>query len=312
MRSLCTVVETGDRSIVIDPGLSLGSLRFGLKPHPFQVAIGAQIRRGIIAELRTSTDIVISHFDGDHTPTVEPNQYQIAVKDVVDDFRRCRLWIKGPQRSSDQQLRRWMDLEDAIDREIPGMDGKSDGPFSFSRPVPHGQQDPYGRSVMMTRIVEGRFSFVHASDTQLLDTTAIEAIVAWQPDVVLVSGPPLYRFDAGVADPAWQKAADNAVAISRVAGTTIVDHHLLRSEMGLAWIEDVRRRSVGRVICAADFMNRGPLLLEAWRGQLYEMVPVPDEWHSVNAQGVAPAEEYLDRTWAALRASGLIAEVGEN
>lgn len=49
---------------------------------------------------------------------------------------------------------------------------------------------------MMSRIEEDGFVFVHASDSQLLDGRTIDTLLAWHPDMVLVSGPPLYRYAA--------------------------------------------------------------------------------------------------------------------
>jgi predicted metallo-beta-lactamase superfamily hydrolase len=60
VRGLCCVIETGNRKIVIDPGVALGYQRFGLLPHPFQVAVGERIRWEIIEHIKDSTDIVIA------------------------------------------------------------------------------------------------------------------------------------------------------------------------------------------------------------------------------------------------------------
>jgi len=63
--------------------------------------------------------------------------------------------------------------------------------LTFSLPVPHGERGERGGMVMMTRIEEGKEVFVHASDIQLLDEGAVSGILAWQPTIVLASGPPL-------------------------------------------------------------------------------------------------------------------------
>ena len=76
VRGLSCVVETHDRSIIIDPGLALGYQRNSLLPHPFQVAVGEKIQEKIIHALENSTDIVFSHFHGDHVPLVNANPFQ--------------------------------------------------------------------------------------------------------------------------------------------------------------------------------------------------------------------------------------------
>jgi hypothetical protein len=40
-------------------------------------------------------------------------------------------------------------------------------------------------------------------------------------------------------------------------------------------------------MCAADFMRKPRLLLEADRKRLYEKMPVPDKWHEDYAKGKA-------------------------
>lgn len=44
VRGLCCRVQVGERVIVIDPGAALGEHRFGLPPHPAQVANGRRVR----------------------------------------------------------------------------------------------------------------------------------------------------------------------------------------------------------------------------------------------------------------------------
>jgi hypothetical protein len=61
VRGLSCKIETKERKILIDPGIALGYNRYGLLPHPFQVAVGRVIRERIISALRSATDVVISH-----------------------------------------------------------------------------------------------------------------------------------------------------------------------------------------------------------------------------------------------------------
>ena len=77
VRGLCVVVTVKDRKIIIDPGVALGYSRHGKLPHPFQVAAGAKIRDKIIESLKSATDVVISHYHGDHIPLVNSNPYQL-------------------------------------------------------------------------------------------------------------------------------------------------------------------------------------------------------------------------------------------
>jgi predicted metallo-beta-lactamase superfamily hydrolase len=192
VRGLSCVVEVEDHKIVIDPGLALGYQRYGLLPHPAQVAIGEQVRRKILAALEDATDVVMSHFHGDHVPLPNANPYQLQAQQVVPLCRTARFWAKGPKGLSHNMLRRKESLREVLGRELLNAEEQQDGPLAFSPSVPHGERHGRLGTVMMTRIKSEDSVFVHASDIQLLDGEAVSLILDWQPDIVLVGGPPLY------------------------------------------------------------------------------------------------------------------------
>jgi predicted metallo-beta-lactamase superfamily hydrolase len=284
------MVETCDRKIVIDPGLALGYQRHGLLPHPAQVAVGEQVRQLIVSALEAATDVVMSHFHGDHVPLPDANPYQLQAQAVAALIRRCNLWAKGDQGLSANMTRRRAALAETLGREIPGAEGQHDGVLLFSRAVPHGTLNTHLGTVMMTCIKVEDAIFVHASDIQLLNRRAISQILHWGPDIVLVGGPPLYlsALSQGERTLAWTNARRLADQVELV----ILDHHLLRSETGLSWLNRLSREANGKVICAADYMGRPRCLLEARRVQLYAEMPVPDGWHEAYARGKAGTERY--------------------
>jgi len=95
VRGLCTVVMTRERKVVIDPGVALGLRRHGLLPHPVQVAASERTKKLIEKALEDATDIVISHYHGDHMPLVDANPYQLSVRQVVKLCQHPHLWAKG-------------------------------------------------------------------------------------------------------------------------------------------------------------------------------------------------------------------------
>jgi len=292
VRGLSCVVEVEDRKIVIDPGLALGYHRYGLLPHPAQVAIGEQVRREIIAELKDATDVVMSHFHGDHVPLPDANPYQLEAQQVAPLCRTTRFWAKGTEGLSSNMLRRKKSLCEVLGRDLPNAEEQSDGPLAFSLPVPHGERHGRLGMVMMTRIENEGTVFVHASDIQLLDGETVSLILDWEPDIVLAGGPPLYlsRLSLKRRRGAWR----NARQLARHVDTLIIDHHLLRCEEGLPWLSRLSSETGHRVICAADFMGRPRRLLEARRRQLYEEMPVPEDWHEAYARGDADTRCYRD------------------
>jgi len=292
VRGLSCVVEVNDRKIVIDPGLALGYQRHGLLPHPAQAAVGEQVRRRILAELEGATDVVISHFHGDHVPLPNANPYQLLAQRVAPCCRTVRFWAKGPKGLSQNMLRRKESLREVLGRELPNAEGREDGPLAFSPAVPHGERRGRLGKVMMTRIEGEDEIFVHGSDIQLLNGEAVSLILDWHPDIALVGGPPLYL--SWLSSRRRRVAWENAQRLARCVDTLILDHHLLRCEEGLTWLKRLSSETGHRVICAADFMQRPRRLLEARREQLYEKMAVPDGWHDAYACGEADTRRYQD------------------
>jgi predicted metallo-beta-lactamase superfamily hydrolase len=292
VRGLSCVVEVKDRRIVIDPGLALGYQRMGLLPHPAQVAIGEQVRRRLMEALREATDVVMSHFHGDHVPLPNANPYQLKVTDVAHLLRTTSFWARGPGGLSPNMARRRISLSEALGRELPNAEGCSDEVLTFSQPVSHGEPGNHLGRVMMTCIRGEGIVFVHASDIQLIDREAVSLILRWEPDIVLVGGPPIYLSSLlpGQRNSAWS----NAKYLARHVDTLIIDHHLLRCEEGLSWLDRLSSETGHRVICAADFMERPCCLLEARRVKLYEEMPVPDGWHDAYTRGDVGTHRYRD------------------
>ncbi len=302
VRGLSCVVEAKDRKIVIDPGVALGYTRHGLLPHPLQVAVGETVRQKILLALEDATDVVFSHFHGDHVPLVDANPFQMPAQKVAAlcqaRARKIRFWAKGHHGLSQNMVQRLQSLRLALDNDLPNAEGQSDGLLTFSLPVPHGQRSEHRGFVMMTRVEEGKEVFVHASDIQLLDDDTVTFILAWQPTIVLASGPPLYL--PHLSQKQRQMAWHNALRLAYRVDTLILDHHLMRSNGGARWLDKLSSITEHKVMCAADFLGRHRTLLEAWRQRLYAEMPVPEGWHKAFALGEVDTRQYRSRKYAQL------------
>lgn len=289
VRGLCCLVELKNRTVLFDPGMSMGYRRQGLLPHPLQVAAGERVRADIIRTISRATDVVISHFHGDHMPLVDANPYQLSAEPVWEAMRSARLWTKGLDGESERIRQRVCSLGECLERELPGVTGQESGHFAFSEPVPHGEPDSGQGCVMMTRVEEDKEVFVHASDIQLLNDEAVDQILRWDPTTVLAGGPPFY-LDLPSLKPneIWKRA----LKLSRGVETLIIDHHLLRHVEGLSWLRRLSERTGNNVMCAADFMGLPRRLLEARRAELYEKHPVPQGWHEDYANGRVSTESF--------------------
>lgn len=291
VRGLSCMVETGGRQILIDPGVALGYLRHGHLPHPCQVAVGTVIREQILAAMGEATDIVISHYHGDHIPLADANPYQLSLS-RIPPLEDVRFWCRGTTSLSFHSLRRREAIEEHLALPLPESDGTTEGILSFSIPVPHGSPRSHLGTVMMTCIRDGERTFVHTSDIQMLNREAVEIIRAWEPDVVFAAGPPLYLLRLTEKDrtEAWK----NALSVAACCGTLILDHHVRRSHGGCRWAEKLSEEAGGKVVSAASFMGREPLLLEARREELYRDYPVPEGWHEAYAPGEVGVEGFMD------------------
>jgi len=293
VRGLSCLVETGNRRILIDPGIALGYMRHKLLPHPFQVGVGARIRQTIVEHLHTATDVVFSHFHGDHIPLRRANPFQLSLETTAKDLARVRVHAPGRNDLPGTMLQRRLDLEKAVGHEIPDAAGIGSGPLRFSTMVPHGPRGSKQGTVMMTRIQDDTTTFVHASDIQLLDREPIDLIRFWHPNTVMASGPPLYlnRLTPDQETAAW----NNALALAENTDTLILDHHLLRCERGIDWLARLAHATEGKAVNAAAFMHARPCFLEAWRGELYRDMPVPEGWHEAYAEGTVDTQNF--RHW---------------
>lgn len=271
VRGMSCFVSTKNHKILIDPGISLGYIRHKLLPHPLQIAVDEKIQKSIINKWKEATDIVISHFHGDHVPLKDANPYQLNIKKVIGLNKNVRLWIKNPEYFSSVEKKRAKDIS-FIFKDLISVEGKKQKEISFSKAVPHGEI--YSKeTVMMTKIQDDKI-FVHASDIQLLNKESISQILLWKPDIVFAAGPPLYlELPRNQIKKAWH----NAIKLARNVDVLILDHHLMRSCEGLKWLKILSK--IGNVICGADFMNKPKMLLEAKRKKLYEDMPIPTGWH---------------------------------
>ncbi|RZB38559.1 MAG: uncharacterized protein SRB2_00307 [Desulfobacteraceae bacterium Eth-SRB2] len=289
VRGLCCYVKTRQRNILIDPGFALGYMRHKLLPHPKQVAMAERARRRIIGLWEKATDIVISHFHGDHVPLVNANPYQLHAKELTGLNNTARIWSKNPDHLSPNEALRKESLRAVLGVHFLPGEGVRDGPLNFSLAVPHGDPDVTDELVMMS-VVEEDLRFLHAPDIQLLHDQTVFRILEWQPDILLAGGPPLYlsRLTKEQIDRAWQ----NALMLARAIDLFILDHHLLRCTEGITWLEELSALSGKPVLCAADFMCRKRILMEAERESLYRNFPVPEGWHEDYAKGEATTQNY--------------------
>jgi len=291
VRGLCCSVEIQGRRFLIDPGVALGYRRAGRLPHPLQVAVGERVRNKIVSLWSKATDIVISHYHGDHVPLPDANPFQLALEAVFKRNSDAVVWTKSQSLSTKEQ-KRFSALKEACPLEIRAADPSLRGILEFSSPISHGAAGWAKDTVIATKIQSDKV-FVHASDSQLLNDTAVNLIVDWRPDIILAGGPPLYLTQ--VSDENRLRAWENALILAKTKATLIIDHHLLRSREGERWLARLSEAAGRPVLCGADFMGGPRLLMEADRKRLYREMPVPDGWHADYSHGRVRTDGFWKR-----------------
>ena len=279
VRGLSCFIEVGNHSVLIDPGVALGFTRSALHPHPIQAAFSELSKVLLTFYWLKATDIVVTHLHGDHIPLHDANPFQFSLSIVRKLNNQALLWIKSIDNSVAYEKIRFEKLCECFhDRVVNVNEGStsSDELIEFSGPYPHGLSKR--ARVMAVKIGYGSSSVVHLSDTQLLIDEVIKKVRSWRPKIVITDGPPLYRLHGALRARVAEKALVNAAKLASYADYVIIDHHVCRSLDGVRWLDSLRARIGDRVMCAADYMGRPRLLLEAWRRVMYEVIPVRNDW----------------------------------
>ncbi len=264
--------------VFIDPGAALAPRRFGLPPHPCEEGRLGEVLGVIRERLLESHVAVVTHYHYDHY------LYRIGEEEYY--HRGLVLAVKHPESSinASQRVRAWrllrrMGVGERVARLVYADGGVlefEDVVLRFSPPVPHGERGtPLGYVVMVGVEADG-VRFVHASDVQGPgDRAALEWIVGFRPDVVVLSGPPLYLEGGRVAS--VERMMGNLFElVSRLprGSTLVVDHHFVRDGVP-GVLGDVRRVAAARgvrVVTCAEFMGVEPRVLEAERRELWRGV----------------------------------------
>ncbi|MFH1859689.1 MAG: hypothetical protein ABH870_01550 [bacterium] len=262
-RSMATYVETAELKIVIDPGVALGKLRYGLPPHPMEIERESKHWAAIRQYSRQADVLIVTHYHYDHHNPSEP-----------DIFRNKIALLKHPKeninKSQQGRAAYFLDVMGGIPDQIEYSDGKEfrfgDTHIRFSQAVPHGNNDRLG-CVTEVSITDGNYKLVHTSDIEggNLDCQR-DFIIQEDPDMVIFDGPMIYPY---------QNVIPNIIQILKETRVSdfIIDHHYLRN---LKWREKIMEPfsvadSMGkRFGCAAMFLGKEEELLEARRKQLYK------------------------------------------
>ena len=271
VRSMATFVETDDQKILIDPGVSLAPLRYGLEPHPLEWQRLDETWNIIKDYAEESEVLIVTHYHYDHHDPDYPELYSgktVFIKHPTENINR----------SQRDRATYFLAAIKGLPRRLEIADGKSftfgETTITFSKAVCHGTNPRLGY-VTETCIKSGGEKFLHTSDVEgpsLEDQIAF--ILNEKPDILFVDGPMTYMLGYRYSFKSLEISNSNLVKAIRETSvhTLVLDHHFLRDinyKMRMKPVyEEAQKRGV-KVMTAAEFSGRKIEMLEALRKELY-------------------------------------------
>ena len=270
-RSMATFVETDDLKILIDPGVSLAPLRYGLEPHPLEWQRLDEKWETVRQYAENSDVLIVTHYHYDHHDPDYPELY-----------RGKTVFIKNPteniNRSQKERAAFFLEAIKGLPKKLEVCDGKNfqlgKTLINFSKAVCHGTNPRLGY-VTEVSIKSNNEKFLHTSDVEgpsLEDQ--IDFILKEKPNVLFVDGPMTYMLGYRYSYKSLEMSNNNLVKAIKVTNlhTLVLDHHFLRDLNYKARIKPVyeaaEKREV-KVVTAAEFCGRKIEMLEALRRELY-------------------------------------------
>ncbi|MGQ9624130.1 MAG: MBL fold metallo-hydrolase [Candidatus Bathycorpusculaceae bacterium] len=271
VRSMATFIETDDAKILIDPGVSLAPLRYGLEPHFLEWQRLDETWEEIKRYAENADALIVTHYHYDHHDPSYPELY-----------RGKTVFIKHPteniNRSQRERAAAYLTAIEDLPKKIEFSDGRSfqfgKTQVTFSRAVCHGTNPRLGY-VTEVSIKSGGEKFLHTSDVEgpsLQDQ--VDFILKEKPNVLFVDGPMTYMLGYRFSYKSLEISNTNLIKAieSKSLNTLVLDHHFLRDlnyKVRIKSVYEVAEKRGVAVVTAAEFVGRKIEMLEALRKELY-------------------------------------------
>ena len=302
VRSMCTLIETPDVTVLLDAGVSLCPYRFSLPPHPIEFTTIERLRRRIAETADKAEVITISHYHFDHhTPSYEDwlVNWTEATETARQIYQDKNVLMKNPREkiNASQRQRAWL-FQKTGGKYAKTLETADDKTFTFgketflrfSEAVSHGPDGSTLGWVVMALVECDGERFMFAPDVQgPMSTHTVELIQAAKPQVIMLGGPPFYLGGFKVDEAQLQLGLKNLVAVVKTVPLTILEHHALRDE---SWLQrtkqvyDTAAKTGHRVMTAAEFVGQENNFLESKRKTLYVENPPSKEFERWMRKGL--------------------------
>jgi predicted metallo-beta-lactamase superfamily hydrolase len=293
VRSMCTLVETPDVTVLLDAGVSLCPYRFSLPPHPIEFQTIAKLRQKIAQAADKAEVVTISHYHFDHhTPSYEDwlVNWTEANETARQIYKDKTVFIKNPREkiNASQRQRAWLFQKTGgkYAKKLEAADGKTftfgQTTLRFSEPVAHGSEDSMLGWVTMAVVEHKGERFMFAPDVQgPMSTRTLELILKAEPTVIMLGGPPFYLAGFRVEAALLEQGLRNLESIVQTTPLVILEHHALRDESWREKIGQLNRQAstAGHsLMTAAEYVGGENFFLESKRKQLYRDFPPSAEF----------------------------------
>ena len=301
VRSMCTLVETPDVTVLLDAGVSLCPYRFRLPPHPDEFKTIERLRKRVAEAAGKAEVVTISHYHFDHhTPSFEDwvVNWTEGNETARQIYQGKTVLMKNPRDkiNASQRQRAWLFQKTGGKHAeaLENADGKTfafgkETVLRFSEAAFHGSEDSRLGWVVMTLVEHGDERFMFAPDVQgPMSTRTLELIKTAKPQVIMVGGPPFYLSGFKVPEAQLQLGLKNLTAIAEAVPLTILEHHALRDESWRQKTKQVYAKAaeVGhKVMTAAEFAGEENSFLESKRKRLYAEKPPSKEFERWMREG---------------------------
>jgi predicted metallo-beta-lactamase superfamily hydrolase len=294
VRSMCTLIETPDVTVLLDAGVSLCPYRFSLPPHPIEFKTIDRLRKRIAEAADKAEVVTISHYHFDHhTPSYEDwlVNWTEATETARQIYHDKRVLMKNPREriNSSQRQRAWLFQKTGgkYAKTLETADGKTfafgkETFLRFSEAVSHGPDGSTLGWVVMALVECDGERFMFAPDVQgPMSAHTVELIQAAKPQVIMLGGPPFYLGGFKVDEAQLQLGLKNLVAVVETVPLTILEHHALRDE---SWqqrtkqVYETAAKTGHKVMTAAEFVGQENNFLESKRKTLYVENPPSKEF----------------------------------
>ncbi|MFH8132453.1 MAG: hypothetical protein QW321_02505, partial [Candidatus Aenigmatarchaeota archaeon] len=264
-RSMATFVETKDVKILIDPGVSLAPVRYGLPPHALELKRLDEHWERIVRLAEDSDILIITHYHYDHhNPWENLGIYKSKTVFIKHPTEKINFSQKGRAKYFLEQIKN-------LPKKLEFCDGREfkfgETRIKFSQPVFHGTNPNLGY-VVEVFIEDKEYKFLHTSDVEgPSQKEQVDFIIKNKPNLIFLDGPlsyMIYRF--GLEN--LEVSVQNMTKIIEACPleSLVVEHHFLRD---LNWKERISKvfefaeRKKVKVQCAAEFLGKPVEMLEA-------------------------------------------------